>query len=227
MKKFLTLLLVACMTSFLYADEQVSAASSFTLKGISSMKMEVLNRADGKQVLVANSQVVFENFTDQTLGRNKAQAIRLSDLKVSVSIVDTTKPAVEQTLVEEDGTVVVVTERPFMPFGKGKISDLVIPAEGMTKALPLTIVNEFNSVEGGKTTMETLDFVRLKTFTNLFTGTQKERETVRLVLTGTCKVAILGENGAWLWDSNDYNFSWELKSSNQSGLVLESENSRY
>lgn len=227
MKKFLSLFLVACMTAFLYADEQVSAATSFTLKGISSMKMEVLNKADGRQVLVANSQVVFENFTSQTLGRTKAQAIRLSDLKVAVSIVDTTKPAVEQTVVDDDGTVIVINERPSMPFGKGKISDLVIPAEGMTKALPLTIVSDFSSVENGQTSMTTVDFIRLKTFTNLFTGTQKERETVRLVLTGTCKVAILGENGAWLWDSNDYNFSWELKSSNQSGLVLESENSRY
>ncbi|MBR4517867.1 MAG: hypothetical protein IKO65_02580 [Victivallales bacterium] len=228
MKKFLALFLLACMTSFLYADDQVSAASSFTLKGISSMKMEVLNRPDERQVLAVTSQVVFENFTAQTLGGvAKAQPIRLTDLRVTVYIVDTRDKPLKQTIVDDDGTVVVIEDFPRKAVGKGKINDLWIPAEVKEPiALPLTIVNDFTVVEKGQTSMETKDFERLLEFTNLFTGTQDERKWHRLLLVSSCKVAIQGENGAWVWDRNEYYFSWALKSSNQSGLVLECEESR-
>lgn len=220
MKKILVTLVFATVMAA-YAQQSakssttLDAASCFRIDGISSLYVE----RGPEDYMILRSNMTFVNFTDKVLGTDKKQDIRLKDLDVTVYLTDTTQqPKRTEKIV--NGKLVVSVEYPQEKIGMLKVEDdFIIPKDGITSVF--SIAMDQLTKDGNKTEIINPSFDKFVRFFNLMNAVPAKRETSRIVFQGTCKVAVRGENGTWLWASESINFEWPLKPYSKNEYILE------
>ena len=188
-------------------------ASCFRVEGISSLHV----KRGPQDYLVLYSNMTFDNFTDKVLGADKKQEIWLKDLDVTMWLTDATKPP-KQTEKIVDGKMVVTTEIAKIKIGKVAFDDFIIPKKGLSITLPIAM--DQVTEDGNLKQINNPTFNKLAFLFNLMNVTPKERESLRILFDGTCKVAIKGENNTWMWAKESVNFVWLLKPEHTNHFLL-------
>ncbi len=216
MKKLL-LALVLSVAAVAFAQKSsttLDAATCFEIEGISALQV-----GRGPQdYLILNSAITFDNFTDKILGANKKQDIRLKDLDVTISLTDASKPMKKLEKIV-DGKIIITYEMEKIKVGKVAFEEFIIPKSGISTVVPIAVDQVTKGGNGVEINNVTFD--KLMLFFNLLNGTPEQRKNSRIIFEGTCKVAVKGENNAWMWAPTPINFEWKLKPSNENNYLLE------
>ena len=191
----------------------LDAASCFKVEGISSLHV----KRGPQDYLVLYSNMTFDNFTDKVLGADKKQEIWLKDLDVTVWLTNAMIPPKQREMIV-DGKTVVTTEIAKIKIGKVAFDDFIIPKNGLSTTLPIAM--DQVTEDGNLKQINNPTFNKLAFLFNLMNGTPKERESLRILFDGTCKVAIKGENSTWMWAKESVNFVWLLKPEHTNQYLL-------
>ena len=216
MKKLLIALVlsVAAAATAQKASTTLDAATCFEIEGVSALQVS----RGPQDYLILNSAITFDNFTDKVLGANKKQDIRLKELDVTVSLTDSAKSMKKIEKIVDD-KVVITYEQEKVKVGKVKFDEFMIPKGGISTVVPIAVDQVTKGGNGTEINNDT--FNKLMKFFNLLNGTPEQRKSSRIIFEGTCKVAIKGENNAWMWAPTAINFEWKLKPSNENNYLLE------
>ena len=218
MKKLLaTLILSVAAIAFAQSAKSsttLDAATCFKVEGISALQVS----RGPQDYLILNSSIQFVNFTDKVLGRNQKQDIRIKDLDLAVYLTDATQPPKKIEKIE-NGKLVIIYEYSKVKVGKVSYNDFMIPKGGLSTVVPIAVDQVTENGNGNNINNGTFD--KLVMFFNLLNGTPEQRAKSRIIFEGTCKVAVKGENNAWMWSPTDINFEWTLKPSNENSYLLE------
>ncbi|MBQ7179494.1 MAG: hypothetical protein IJS08_18900 [Victivallales bacterium] len=213
----LVLAVVAVVSAQQKAQTAIDAASCFEVEGVKTIQVQ---RNSGTDHLILTTDISFKNFTDRVYGANKKQEIRIRDLAVKVSLVDTSDVKQGKPYVNEAGEIVNPSpEYKKVEIGKARFkNEFIIPKGGLVAKIPIAMDQITLNDDHSKINNSAFD--KFMDFFNLLNGTQSAREKALIIFEGTCKVAIKGENNAWLWPKESSNFEWILKPNTKNEYIL-------
>ena len=212
----LVLAVVAVVSAQQKAQTAIDAASCFEIEGVKTIQV---HRNSGTDHLILTTDISFKNFTERVLGGGNKQDIRIKDLVVKVSLVDKSKTTQEATYMEGNAIVVPSPEYVKVEIGQAKFkNDFIIRKSGLTAKIPIAM--DQITLNNDHSKINNTAFDKFMKFFNLLNGEQKDREDSRIIFEGTCKVAIRGENNAWLWSKDSTYFEWTLKPNTKNEYVL-------